>query len=473
MADLLSAFLDRAAAAPDRPAVIAPGEALSFGALGAMAEGFAAQLAEAGVRPGDRLLLAMPVSPPLYAALAGAWLTGAAVVFPEPSLGLRGIRHAVRATAPKGLIASGPYRWLGLLPALWRLPRFAPGRVARAVRHVARAPGDTALISFTTGSIGRPKAIARSHGFLAAQNAALAPILDAPEGTRDLVGFPAFVLAGLAAGRCSVLPGRPVAGRRADPAALARWIAESGASRLLLPPSACEGLVRVGLPDTVGTVFTGGGPVFPGLIDRLAGAPTGPRVVAVYGSTEAEPIAVLDAQEVTEQDRRAMTEGAGLLAGRPVEGIALRIEADEIVVAGPHVNAGYLDPADDAANKRRAGGQVWHRTGDAGWLDGKGRLWLLGRWSDRAETQAGPRYPFQVELPARGWPGVRRAGLLGGKEPVLCLEGEGGRAAEYRARATALGIAETRVLPVLPMDRRHGSKIDRARLARMVGRARP
>lgn len=473
MADLLRAFLDRAATTPDRPAVIAPGEALSFGALGAMAEWFAGQLAEAGVGPGDRLLLAMPVSPRLYAALAGAWLAGAAVVFPEPSLGLKGIRHAVRATAPKGLIASGAYRALGLLPALWGVPVFVPGRGAPAVPPAARAPGDTALISFTTGSTGRPKAIARSHGFLTAQNAALAPILDAPEGTRDLVGFPAFVLAGLTAGRCSVLPGRPVAGRRADPGALARWIAESGASRMLLPPAACEGLARVGLPDTVDTVFTGGGPVFPGLIDRLAGAPTGPRVVAVYGSTEAEPIAVLEAREIAEADRRAMAEGAGLLAGRPVDGVALRIEADEIVVAGPHVNEGYLDPADDAANKRRAGGQVWHRTGDAGRLDGQGRLWLLGRWSDRADTQAGPRYPFQMELPARGWPGVRRAALLGGKEPVLCLEGESAQAADYTARAAALGIAETRVLPAIPMDRRHGSKIDRARLARMVGRSRP
>ncbi|MEX5727169.1 acyl-CoA synthetase (AMP-forming)/AMP-acid ligase II [Rhodovulum iodosum] len=470
MAELVSGFLAMAGAAPARPAVIAPGETLSFGELRVLAEGFAARLEAGGVRRGDRLLLAMPVSPRLYAALAGAWLAGAAVVFPEPTLGLRGLRHAIGATRPHGLIATGPYRALRVLPGLWGLPAFAPGPVGGARTVKPPAPSDTALISFTTGSTGRPKAIARSHGFLAAQNAALAPVLAASEGTRDLVGFPAFVLAGLAAGRTSVLPGRPVAGRRADPAALARQIGVSGATRLLLPPAACAGLAANGLPAHVAKVFTGGGPVFPDLIDGLQAARPEVEVIAVYGSTEAEPVAVLDAREIAGADRRAMAAGGGLLAGRPVPELALRIVDDEILVAGPHVNAGYLDPADDTANKLREGGRVWHRTGDAGRLDGAGRLWLLGRLADRAETPLGPRYPFQIELPARGWPGVRGAALLGGQAPVLCLEGDAARARDYRTRAAALGIADVQPVPVIPLDRRHGSKLDRARLARLVRR---
>lgn len=101
------------------------------------------------------------------------------------------------------------------------------------------------------------------------------------------------------------------------------------------------------------TVFTGGGPVKPALVGRLQGRRPGSRIVSVYGSTEAEPIADLDWAEVGDGDRAAMAGGAGLLAGVPVEGPALRIVEGEIWVAGAHVNAHYLDPAMEAGTKVR------------------------------------------------------------------------------------------------------------------------
>jgi acyl-CoA synthetase (AMP-forming)/AMP-acid ligase II len=187
------------------------------------------------------------------------------------------------------------------------------------------------------------------------------------------------------------------------------------------------------------------------------------RFFAVYGSTEAEPIAEVAVAAIAPADFAAMDSGAGLLAGPPVSAARVRIVADEIQVAGDHVVQGYLDPARDAETKLRDGdGTLWHRTGDAGYFDAAGRLWLLGRLGGKV----GGLWPFAAEVAARGWPGVRRAALASRQgAPVLAVEGDAVHLPDWQARAAAIGITHVAVLPALPMDRRHGSKIDMKRLA--------
>ena len=132
------------------------------------------------------------------------------------------------------------------------------------------------------------------------------------------------------------------------------------------------------------------------------------------------------------------------------------------------MNRGYIDPAQDADNKLREGARVWHRTGDAGRLDARGRLWLLGRW--RPDCLSGPM-PLQIETAARLWPGVRRAALLRieGGEPVLVVEGEARCLADWQVRAKAQRISRVVTVARIPMDRRHASKIDERRLRRLLG----
>ncbi len=443
------------------------GTRVSFDELAARAEGFAALWAVRGLGQGDRVLLAMPIGADLYAALAAIWSLGATAVLPEPAMGLAGVRYALQLADCQGLVASGPYVWLKLLqPRLWFKPFY---RARSGSGTVPRAPVDAediALVSFTSGSTGVPKAIPRSHGFLQAQRQAVAPLLESETQEVDLVAFPVFVLINLAAGRCSVLPNWSMSRLdRVTPKALSEWIGSQQVTRALLPPALVDTLAGGTVPACLHTVFTGGGPVFPDMVDRLLAARPDLRVVTVYGSTEAEPIAELDMGDVSEADRMAMQNGKGLLAGPPVNELDLRIVDGEIVVAGDHVNRGYLDPARDVETKIKDGDRVWHRTGDAGHLDEDGRVWLLGRHG----AEVGGHYPFAVETAARAWPGVRRAALVGHDgAPVLAVEGVEAHLADWQAKAGALGIPDVRPVPEIPLDRRHRSKVDYPRLKSIV-----
>ena len=466
----LAPFASQVAAHPGRVALIdAQGVSLTYAALDAWAAGLARQWHARGVGPGSRVLVACAVSPALYAVLIALWRLGAVAVFPEPSAGLAGLRHAVATAAPSYFV--GP-AWLGALAAITGL---RPA-LARALPHGHQAATATppppwpaahpALISFTSGSTGRPKGIVRSHGFLLAQHRALAPLL-APAAhspaaaSIDMVCLPLFVLVELGIGVTSVLPGGTDAPR------LARQMAQHGVTRLLAAPALAERLSHQ--PGFAGLrqIFTGGGPVWPDTMHRLLHAAPGADIVAVYGSTEAEPIAHQRLNDLGPAEWHTIASGAGLPAGIPVPDIALRIVADEIQVAGPHVNEAYLDPAQDRLHKIREAGRIWHRTGDAGRLAPDGRLWLLGRLDGRA----GPWFPFAVETAARTWPGIAQAALVAdGGRVWLALAGSPGRDQAWRDAMRAFPGMELLILPHIPLDRRHDSKVDYTRLRRMLPR---
>src|SRR5262245_11951110 len=104
--NLLQPFFAEAAARGARTAIIAAdGGRASYADLLASSARLAAAWRHKGIEAGDRVLLAMPLGIALYACLAALWRLGAVVVFPEPALGLKGLRHAVAVTGPKAFLA--------------------------------------------------------------------------------------------------------------------------------------------------------------------------------------------------------------------------------------------------------------------------------------------------------------------------------------------------------------------------------
>lgn len=465
MTTLTAAFAKAAVVFRDQTAVIdGDGTAYRFSQLQGLADTYAAGWYAKGVRPGDRVLIAMGIGVDLYASLAALWSLGATVVLPEPAMGLAGVKTAIAATRPKFFCAAGPYVWGKLLiPALWGTKLLSPKHRSNddAPTPVAD-PESVALISFTSGTTGTPKAIPRTHAFLMAQWLAVAPLLHSKKTEIDLVTFPVFVLINLAEGRTSVLPNWKMSKLdRLEPDALVDWINTNACTRALLPPALCEKLVAAQDTGTLRHIFTGGGPVFPDVVQGLQNIAEHLEITTVYGSTEAEPIA----------HAHTTKQGYGLFAGHPVDAVQLRIVEGEIQVAGDHVNTGYLDPARDAETKVREGDTIWHRTGDAGRLDEDGQLWLLGRVGDEVETDKGIQYPFAVETALRMWPGVKRGALLElDEKPILAIEGDGSQIATWQSKALEFGITDVRHTAAIPLDRRHHSKVDKNALHRLLSR---
>lgn len=473
MTTLLEPFLRQVERAPQQVAIIgADDRVITYGELDARARALAAAYEAAGIGPGDRVLVALSMTPALYVVLIALWRLGAVAVFPEPAAGLSGLGHAARLTQPRAYV--GPWwleplcRWSpGLTPIGRRLPHEGEGRPAPEQACSTVTADHPALVTFTSGSTGLPKGIVRSHGFLGAQLAALRPLLEGGAGGRDMVSLPMFVLVNLGLGITSVIPDGPLRRPAAmDPQRLLRQMIKHGIDRLLAPPSICKRLVESGRPLPLRWIATGGGPVFPDLLRRMQVAAPAAEIVCVYGSTEAEPIAHLAVSELDAADWEMIETGGGLPAGRPVSQIQLRIEAGEILVTGEHVNKGYVDPAGNLRCKRWIDGAIWHATGDAGRLDADGRLWLLGRLDGRV----GELFPFSVETAALSWQGVRQAALVGiDGQPVLAIAGDALHVPSWRQHA-AVAFPELvlHVIDRIPLDRRHNAKVDypalRARL---------
>jgi acyl-CoA synthetase (AMP-forming)/AMP-acid ligase II len=186
-----------------------------------------------------------------------------------------------------------------------------------------------------------------------------------------------------------------------------------------------------------------------------------------------------------------------LLAGMPVETIQLRILRDqwgqpvgpytqaefahacrsgapgEIVVSGEHVLPGYLYGHGDEETKFRVDGVVWHRTGDAGYVDAQGRLWLLGRCQARIHDERGDLYPFAAETAVYQDPTVRRAAMVAhhGRR-ILALEYYQTSAncdlERLRRELAWTELDDIRVFRHIPVDKRHNAKIDYPALYRLL-----
>jgi acyl-coenzyme A synthetase/AMP-(fatty) acid ligase len=500
VAEILGA---QSAAHPGRVALVdaSSRRTLTYAELDAASGHVAAALRTRGLQPGETVLVLHPVALELYVAVIGMLRAGLVPAIPPPGAGRGALERCVRKHPPRGVLAGG-IGWLApasipiLRHSLLLTTAKAPfgydiihAKTRSSGATEPRDDGDPAMLTFTSGSTGEPKALVRSHGVARAQVEALGAALSLGEAA-SLCTMPIVLLAELAAGATCVLPAFDVRRPgRVDAARLAECLRAYDVARIVASPALLTRLVTelrsqdATLPGLM-LIASGGAPVMPPLASALRTVAPNARMLSVYGSTEAEPIAVLDARDVTPSDHAAMRTGAGLLAGVPCAAGSLAIVAadgralpsnavGEVVVSGPHVVPHYLDPADDVETKIRAGSRIWHRTGDLGYRDAGGRLWLVGRAAAAIGDARGTVEPLRVECALSYLHGIVRAALTATDGArILVVEPAAGVRVDESAVRAALAFTPIDALIVarVPVDPRHNAKVDYAALRRLVRR---
>ncbi|WP_205709152.1 alpha/beta fold hydrolase [Kineococcus siccus] len=421
---------------------------------------------------------------------------------------------------PGRRVAAGPVadevlRLTGTRVTLADLAALGARRLAEGVAlPPAPEPSAEAVVLFTSGSTGPAKGVVYTHRQLSELAAAMGATIRIGPGQGLVSAFAPFALFGPALGATCVVPAMDVTRPATLTAsALAAAVAASGSTSAFLSPAALVNVLATAdaLDDAdraalarVQVLLSAGAPVPDALLQRARTLMPLADPRSPYGATE-----VLPATDVSLDEVLAAGAGEGICVGRPVEGAVVAIapldadghageqlvlDADvtgEVVVGASHVKDHYdqlwLTQADSVAVRAPAGAapRRWHRTGDVGHLDAQGRVWIEGRLAHVVVTGTEVVTPVGVEQRAESVPGIARAALVGvgprparqlavvaeASEPVARTSVADPELAEAVRTATGRDLVAVLLVPALPTDVRHNSKIDRVRVAAWAGRA--
>jgi len=270
-------------------------------------------------------------------------------------------------------------------------------------------------IIYTSGTTGTPKGAMLTFGNHAASAVASATNLGVREDDRLLASLPMFHVGGLVVLLRGVLYGNAVVVPGSfDPARVNASIARDGVTTISVVANMLRRMLDergdAPYPASLRTVLLGGGPAPRELLADCAGR--GLPVLQTYGLTEA------GSQVATLAPADALRKLGS--AGRPLPGTTIRIESEgrpcaageagEILVSGPTVSPGYWQRPEETASTFRDG---WLCTGDAGYLDDEGYLYVLDRRDDLIVSGGENVYPAEVESVLQSHPDVAEAGVYG------------------------------------------------------------
>jgi long-chain acyl-CoA synthetase len=459
----LHAFRAAVGSVPDRTALAYFDGRLSYAETDALSDGIAAHLAERGFRRGDRAAVMLQNTPHFVLALLGVWKAGGVVVPVNPMYKSTEMRHILDDAEVTAVICADR-TWDGFLRAtaagapsvrivltaherdlqtrddrrVLHGERLGPQQdaddlltVARTTGRIRVAPddpeltaGDLALISYTSGTSGTPKGATNTHGNITYNAERQRTGLGLPAGATYFALAPLFHITGMVCelAACIANQGTLVLAYRFEAGVVLDAFLEHRPAYTVGPSTAYMALMAH--PEVTRdhfasfrTMSSGGAPLPPALVEKFRTG-FGPYVHNGYGLTECTaPCASVPPGREAPVDKVSGT----LAVGVPGPDTVVRIigedgrdlpfgEPGEIAVRGPQVVPGYWRRP-DATAEALPDGEL--RTGDIGFMDRDGWLYVVDRKKDMINASGFKVWPREVEDVLYSHPAVREAAVVG------------------------------------------------------------
>ncbi|UCD78645.1 MAG: long-chain fatty acid--CoA ligase [Desulfobacterales bacterium] len=422
----------------DIPAYVFEGKEYSSYRLNEMGRRLASGLRSLGIEKGDHIVVCMPNSPEVFACFGAIWRIGAVIVPIMFLLGENETRYILDHSDAKAVITSKDH-----------LEKIGNARKGIAhVKHVVVLDGkdegeqvdfhalvaqhppqrhteemrkdDVALMIYTSGTTGQPKGVMLSHNNLYQNAMATWQASEASKPDRTILCLPlahSFGIVVMTAGSCSTFKDSyGVLMRWFDPEEVFRLIQKHRATQFIGVPTMYQILLNHPAADKYDTsslerCSISAAPVTEELY-RAFTAKFNCRMYEGYGLTEAAPTVAVE--------RRSMARKIGS-TGVPIPGVEVKIfdhedkelptgEQGEIVVRGPSVMLGYYKRPDETAETLRGG---WLHTGDVGYLDEDGYLFITDRIKDMIIKGGYNIYPSEIEGCLEEHPSVGEVAVIG------------------------------------------------------------
>jgi acyl-CoA synthetase (AMP-forming)/AMP-acid ligase II len=466
----------------DRVAVASRGRTLTYAQLADQADAVRVAVVAAGAKVGEPVAVLARNGPGVVVASYGVLASGAAEFLVDLNLGPDDIAYALKIAGVRHVVAERgeAHRVVSLGLDVLVLEEV----LAQPSRDIASPPFDWrawAKDTLTSGTTGRPKGIIHrqdrrwnAHVLLRAH----LPFVPTA-GDRVLLMTAYSHGAGLLAATWFEAGASVELIDGVDVAYADELLARGDLTAIFAPPTVLMKLVdgaRHARVDGIKCIFCGTATLQPALY-HAAAAKFGAAIRVTYGKSEMyNPITILEIGEAADYYRDLTTLDAVCL-GSPAVGVevVVRDEGGRVCVAGehgeiylrsPHMMIGHVD----ATGFHELAEGEFHATGDLGYLDPRGRLFLAGRAHDVIKTGGYKIYPEEIERVLPG--GIAVVGIPSTHwGEVIVAVSEGGDVTDAVAAATA-GLARYKqpraCLAIDKLPRSLQGKVQRAKMREMV-----
>ena len=518
-------------------------EHLSFGELQRKSDDLAAKLVGLGFSRGMRVLLFMRPSLNFPVLACALFKIGVVLVLIDPGMGRKNLLRAIEEVAPEGLIAVsevflGKFLFIKKFSSVkvsvivkdrFSLGQFLDGaakdldKLMKSSNHdlpswhpIKPLHDETCGILFTSGGTGTPKGVMYSHAMFIRQVELIKELYGVGHSDIDMPCFPLFALFTLALGARVIIPDLdPTKPAMADPRKIIDAIQRfqvtfaGGSPAIWEKVGAYASEHGLALPS-IKSLLMFGAPVRYHIHELFKEVLPGGTTYTPYGATECLPVASISGREILNDLKHRATEGT--CVGFPVPGLEVKIikpsvealkaidqvselargQIGEIICKGSQVTKSYFQRPEATVKAKIADGrEVWHRMGDLGWMDEKGRLWFCGRQVHSMDYRGRTYYSIRSEAPFNLHPDVKRTALirLGTSskfKPALAIERKDhktrlspGECKTFMSELKKLAlssddsreIGDFFLVKEFPVDVRHNIKIDRILLGKVISKS--